>query len=148
MAYWLTKFKFCINVKTMATLFTKIINGELPCYKIFEDSLTFAFLDIHPVNPGHVLIVPKIEVDQIWQVPEPYYTKLFENSKVIAAAISKSTNCIRVCAWVEGFAIAHAHYHICPFFNNEGEFWSKKPISQTESELRTIQQAIINNLTQ
>ncbi|MBC7472021.1 MAG: HIT family protein [candidate division SR1 bacterium] len=132
----------------MSTLFAKIINGKIPSYKVFEDSLTFAFLDIHPINPGHILIVPKIEIDEIWQVPEPYYTKIFENSKMIATAIIKSTNCLRVCAWVEGFSVAHAHYHLCPIFSAKGEFWSKKAIFQSEDELKIMQQTIISNLSQ
>jgi histidine triad (HIT) family protein len=130
----------------MASLFTKIIQNEIPSYKVFEDGSTLAFLDINPINLGHVLIVPKIEVDQIWQVPEPYYSKIFENGKLIAQAISKSTNCLRVCSWVEGFAIPHAHYHICPFFKEEGEFWSKKGLAETPENLLKMQQLIISNL--
>jgi histidine triad (HIT) family protein len=130
----------------MASFFTKIINNEIPSYKVFEDDLTLAFLDINPINPGHVLIVPKIEIDQIWQVPEPFYSKIFENSKLIAQSISKSTNCLRVCSWIEGFATPHAHYHVCPFYTEEGEFWSKKGRAETPKNLLKMQQIIISNL--
>jgi histidine triad (HIT) family protein len=130
----------------MASIFSKIISGEIQSYKIFEDNFTVSFLDINPINPGHVIVVPKLEVDQIWQVPEPYYAKIFENSKIISQAISKSTKCLRVCTWTEGFEIPHAHYHICPFFNTEGEFWSKKSMIQSDQELKKMQQTIISNL--
>jgi histidine triad (HIT) family protein len=130
----------------MASLFTKIINFEIPSYKVFEDEFTFAFLDICPINLGHVLIVPKIEVENMWEVPEPYYAKIFENSKIISQSISKSTDCLRVCSWVEGFGVPHAHYHICPFYEKEGEFWSKKGTPQDSENLKKIQQLIISNL--
>lgn len=75
----------------MSTLFTKIINGEIPSHKIYEDEYTFAFLDIYPVQPGHTLIVPKIEVDYFVDVPEPYYSAVFQTAKKIAPAIRQAT---------------------------------------------------------
>jgi histidine triad (HIT) family protein len=75
----------------MSTIFTKIIHGEIPCHKIYEDEYTFAFLDIHPVQAGHVLIVPKIAVDYFVDVPEPYYTAIFHTAKKIAPAIQQAT---------------------------------------------------------
>ena len=116
------------------TIFTKIINGEIPCYKIYEDELVFAFLDINPINPGHTLIVPKVEVDKIYDLDESYYQAIFKAAKKISKAIESATKALRVCAWVEGFEVPHAHYHICPFYNESGEFWSKlgSPISKEE----------------
>lgn len=73
------------------TLFSKIIAGEIPSHKIYEDEYTFAFLDINPVQPGHTLIVPKIEVDYFADVPEPYYSAVFQTAKHIAPAIQKAT---------------------------------------------------------
>jgi histidine triad (HIT) family protein len=75
----------------MSSLFTKIINGEIPSFKIYEDEYTFAFLDIYPVQPGHTLIVPKIEVDYFADVPEPYYSAVFQVAKKIAPAIQQAT---------------------------------------------------------
>jgi histidine triad (HIT) family protein len=80
----------------MSSLFTKIINGEIPCFKIYEDEYTFAFLDILPVKAGHTLIVPKIEVDYFVDVPEPYYSAVFHTAKKITPAIQQATGCARV----------------------------------------------------
>lgn len=126
------------------TIFSKIIAGELPSYKIFEDDLTYAFLDINPVNLGHTLIIPKIEVDEIWDLKEPFYSRVFLNSKFIAEAIKKATNCLRVCSWVEGFAVPHAHFHICPIYKEKGEFWFKTGQRASNEELKSIQEKILN----
>jgi histidine triad (HIT) family protein len=75
----------------MTSIFTKIINREIPCFKIYEDAYTFAFLDIHPIKPGHTLIVPKVEIDYFVDVPEPYYSAVFATAKKIAPAIQKAT---------------------------------------------------------
>jgi histidine triad (HIT) family protein len=96
------------------TLFTKIINGQIPCYKIYEDEYTFAFLDINPLQIGHTLIVPKIEVDYFVEVPEPYYSAVFQTAKKIAPALTKVTGKNRVLLTVEGFDIPHFHLHIVP----------------------------------
>lgn len=72
------------------SLFTRIVSGEIPCYKIYEDECTFAFLDINPVRPGHVLIVPKIEIDHFFEVPEPYYSAVFATAKKLAPAIREA----------------------------------------------------------
>jgi histidine triad (HIT) family protein len=102
----------------MPTLFTKIINGEIPCYKIYEDSYTFAFLDISPVAEGHTLIVPKIEVDYWLDVPEPYYSSVFQTAKKIAPAIQQATGCLRVGTKIVGLDVPHFHYHIVPMFES------------------------------
>lgn len=85
----------------MATLFSKIIAGEIPSYKIYEDKYVFAFLDIFPAKPGHVLIVPKVEVDYFVDVPEPYYSAVFQAAKKISKAIQSATGCLRVCAVIK-----------------------------------------------
>lgn len=84
----------------MASIFTKIINGEIPSFKIYEDEYVFAFLDIYPVQPGHTLIVPKVEVDYFVDVPEPYYSAVFQAAKKIAPALQQATDCQRVCTTV------------------------------------------------
>lgn len=80
----------------MPSIFSRIIVGEIPCYKIYEDDHTFAFLDIFPYQLGHLLIVPKIEVDHFFDLPEPYYTALFQTAKILAPALQQATKSIRV----------------------------------------------------
>lgn len=82
----------------MPSLFTRIITGEIPSYKIYDDEYTFAFLDIFPQLPGHTLIVPKCEFDHFSEVPEPYYSATFQAAKKLAPALKMATGCNRVCA--------------------------------------------------
>ena len=130
------------------TIFTKIINGEIPCYKIYEDELVFAFLDINPINPGHTLVVPKIEVDKIYELEEKYYLAIFKAAKKISKAIELATNCPRICTWVEGFEVPHAHYHICPFYSSSEEFWVKRGVAISAAEMVEIQGRILEKMTQ
>jgi len=101
------------------TIFTKIIQGQIPCYKIYENDHVFAFLDIKPHNLGHTLIVPKIEIDYFVDVPEPYYSEVFKAAKKISKAIDRATNCKRVGTIIAGFDVAHFHYHLIPMFDRD-----------------------------
>ena len=103
----------------MSTLFTKIIAGEIPSFKIYEDEYVFAFLDIFPQKLGHTLIVSKGEYDHFSDVPEPYYSRIFEVAKKLSPAIQKATKCNRVCASFVGYEIPHCHYHLIPTFSIE-----------------------------
>ncbi|MGE3760360.1 MAG: HIT family protein, partial [Pseudobdellovibrionaceae bacterium] len=96
------------------SLFTKIIAGELPCYKIHEDELTFSFLALDQINLGHTLVVPKLEVDHFMEVPPDTATRLFLNSQMIGKAIRKVTECKRVGIIVQGFEVPHTHIHLIP----------------------------------
>lgn len=98
----------------MATLFEKIINGEIPCFKLYEDDLTFAFLTRDAIRPGHSLIVPKVAVDHFSEVPEPYYTAVFTTAKKLSRAIQEATGCRRVGTAIVGFEVPHFHYHLVP----------------------------------
>jgi histidine triad (HIT) family protein len=129
----------------MSTIFTKIINGEIPSYKIFEDELTYAFLDINPINIGHTLIIPKIETDYFLDVEEPYYSQVFKNAKLIGKAIHESTNCKRVGTIIAGWDVPHFHYHLIPMFGVE-DLDFKKGKRRTEDEMKSIQEKIINLL--
>ena len=91
------------------TLFSKIIAGQIPSFKIYEDDLVFSFLDIQPHNLGHTLIVPKLEIDYFIDVPEPYYTGVFLAAKKVSTAIQKATNCKRVCTQILGWDVPHFH---------------------------------------
>lgn len=103
----------------MAGLFTKIIAGQIPSYKIFEDEWTYGFLTKDPVQLGHSLLIPKIEVDYFLDVPEPYYSKVFQAARPLAQAIQKATGCPRVGTVIAGFDVPHFHYHLMPLFGVE-----------------------------
>jgi histidine triad (HIT) family protein len=98
----------------MATIFTKIINGDIPCYKIAEDKNYFAFLDINPLRAGHTLVVPKRETDYVFDLDDDQLTGLIIFSKRVAAAIQKVIPCNRVGVAVLGLEVPHAHVHLVP----------------------------------
>ncbi|MEK7433642.1 MAG: HIT domain-containing protein [Cyanobacteriota bacterium] len=129
----------------MASIFTKIINGEIPCYKIFEDEHTFAFLDITPITIGHTLIVPKIEIDYFLDVPEPYFSAVFKNAKFISQAIHDATECTRVGTIIAGWDVPHFHYHLIPM-KDYTDLDFKKGTKRTAEEMISIQNKIISNI--
>jgi histidine triad (HIT) family protein len=103
------------------SIFTKIIKGEIPADKVFEDELTLAFLDIHPKTPGHVLVIPKKEVDLLWDLPDEDYEAVMATSKKVAKRIEEVLKPQRVGMMVEGVGVPHAHVHVFPF-NSLQEF--------------------------
>ncbi len=96
------------------TIFSKIIKGEIPCYKIYEDDKYFAFLDINPIQEGHTLVVPKKEIDYLFDVDDDTYSGLWLTCKKIAPAIKKATGKNRVGVMVLGLDVPHAHIHLIP----------------------------------
>ena len=104
----------------MPSIFTRIINGEIPCEKILEDADFFAFLDIRPINPGHTLVVPKLEVDELFEVSDAILAKAMPFAKRVAAALKQSVPCRRIGVLVAGFEVPHAHIHLIPI-EAEGE---------------------------
>src|SRR4051812_11353858 len=96
------------------SIFSKIIAGEIPSYKIAENDLFFAFLDIYPLKKGHTLVIPKIEVDKIFDVPDEYLAGLLVFAKPIAKAIEKCVSCDRVNIITVGLEVPHAHLHLIP----------------------------------
>lgn len=98
----------------MASIFTRIINGEIPCYKIAEDEHCFAFLDISPLSKGHTLVVPKKEVDYLFDLDQETYQHLMNFSKKVALAIDAAVPCLRVGVAVIGLEVPHAHIHLIP----------------------------------
>lgn len=98
----------------MASLFTKIINGEIPCHKILEDDRYLAFLDIRPINPGHALVVPKQEVDYLFDLDDESLQGAFVFAKKVAAKIEKVVSCKRIGLMVAGLEVPHAHIHLVP----------------------------------
>jgi histidine triad (HIT) family protein len=98
----------------MSSLFTKIINGDIPSHRIYEDHATFAFLDINPRQAGHTLVVPKVEVDYLFDLSDDDYRALWETVRVVSAAIKRATGCERVVLLVVGYEVPHAHVHLIP----------------------------------
>lgn len=129
----------------MASIFTKIMSGELPCYKIHEDELTFSFLALDQINMGHTLVVPKIEVDHFMDVPAETATRLFLNAQKIGQAIRKVTECKRVGIIVQGFEVPHTHIHLIPAWGPADMSFAKAS-RRSESEMKKIQEQIISKL--
>lgn len=128
------------------SIFTKIIQGEIPSYKIIEDEHFFAFLDIFPLVKGHVLVVPKIEVDKIFDLPDQYLSNMLLFSKPIARSIEKSFNCNRCGISVIGLEVAHAHMHLMPISNSNDINFTRSKLKLEKKEMEDIQQKIIANL--
>lgn len=117
----------------MASIFTKIINGEIPCYKVAEDENYFAFLDINPMSKGHVLVIPKVEIDYIFDLEDEQYEGLMRFSKKVAAAIEKVVTCQRVGLLVFGLEVPHAHVHLIPI-KEASDMSISKPKLKLEQE--------------
>jgi len=98
----------------MPTLFTRIMNGEIPSHRVYEDELTYAFLDINPRSVGHTLVVPKRQVDYLFDLPEEDYAALWATCAVVATALKAATGCRRVVVLAVGYEIPHAHVHLIP----------------------------------
>ncbi len=119
----------------MSTIFTKIINGELPCYKVAENEDFFAFLDISPNTRGHTLVVPKKEVDKIFDLDKDTYMGLMEFSREVALAIEKVIPCERVGLTVIGLEVPHAHVHLIPLHSmRDTSFRYKATLTKAEFE--------------
>ncbi|MDI9604492.1 MAG: HIT family protein [Bacteroidota bacterium] len=122
----------------MATIFSKIIAGEIPSYKVAEDERFFAFLDINPVAKGHTLVVPKQETDYLFDLDDEWLSGLALFSKKVALAVKKAVPCKRVGVLVMGLEVPHAHVHLIPM-QNEGDLNPAKPkLSLTQEEFKKI----------
>ncbi len=122
----------------MATIFSKIIAGEIPCYKVGEDDRFFAFLDINPLSKGHTLVVPKCEVDYIFDLDNDTLSAMILFAKSVAAKIKSSVECKRVGVVVIGLEVAHAHIHLVPI-SSEGDIdFSRERVKLTTEEFSKI----------
>ncbi len=130
----------------MATIFTKIIKGEIPCYKIAENENYFAFLDINPIAEGHVLVVPKIEEDYIFNLEDEQLSGLMVFAKKIAKALDKCIDCKRVGIAVIGLEVPHTHVHLVPLQEVGSLNFSNPKLQFTADEFKTIQKKIVENL--
>ncbi len=130
----------------MASIFSKIIAGEIPCYKIAENEHFLAFLDVYPLVKGHVLIIPKIEVDKIFDVDDTYLSEWLVFAKPIAKAIEKAIDCKRVGISVIGLEVPHAHMHLVPINNANDINFTKEKLTLSKEELIEIQESILSLL--
>jgi len=113
------------------SIFTKIIRGEIPSHKVYEDDWTFAFLDIHPVQPGHLLVVPKQQIDHLWDLDDATYQHLMAIVKKLAVHLQQTMGTERVAMQVVGVDVPHAHVHLIPI--NSAADYRTKP-SETEPD--------------
>lgn len=128
------------------TIFSKIIAGEIPSYKIAENDHFFAFLDIFPLVKGHVLVVPKIETDQFFDLDNDYLSKILLFSKPIAKAIEQSFPCNRCGISVIGLEVPHAHLHLVPITDADDLNFTRGKLKLSPEELKVVQSAILENL--
>lgn len=129
----------------MASVFTRIIRGELPSFKIYEDEQVLAILTLDPIQPGHTIIFPKVEIDHFFDVEDPHYTAVARAAKPIARAIREATGCKRVGVAVQGFEVPHYHLHLIPMWGTQDfDFRNAKRISP--EEMKAAQEKIVGKL--
>ena len=130
----------------MATIFSRIVKGEIPCYKIAEDEQFFAFMDINPVAVGHTLVIPKREDDYIFNLEDDEIGAMMVFAKKVAKAIEKAVPCKRIGVAVIGLEVPHAHIHLIPI-SQEGDMdFKKEHVHMSEEEFRAVQKRIVGNL--
>ena len=129
----------------MSSIFTKIIKGEIPCYKINEDADFLAFLDVNPNAKGHTLCVPKQEVDKIFDLEDDLYLGLMQFSKKVAVALEKTIPCNRIGMAVIGLEVPHAHVHLIPL-NEMDEMRFKNKVSMNKEEFEALARQIKANM--
>jgi len=130
----------------MPSIFTRIINGEIPCYKIAENDSYLAFLDINPLTKGHTLVIPKKETDYIFDLDDATYSGLMTFSKSVAEAIKKSVPCNRISMQVIGLEVPHAHVHLIPIKNMHDCNFSNPKMKLSKEEFEQIVVSIQANL--
>ena len=131
--------------EALGSIFGKIIRGELPCYKIYQDAQVFAFLDIRPLSPGHTLVIPKREIDDMLDVPRELYLKVMEEAQRISWALQKATSSRRVGLIVQGFEVPHFHVHLVPI-NRPGDMLFSNARPQEATEMEEMQKKITRYL--
>jgi histidine triad (HIT) family protein len=129
----------------MASIFTRIVSGEIPCYKVAETDDFLAFLDVNPNSKGHTLCIPKKEIDKIFDLDEATYNGLMSFSRKVALAIEKTIECKRVGISVIGLEVPHVHVHLIPLHTmDDARFTSK--VTHTPEEFQAIAEAIQSNI--
>jgi len=130
----------------MATIFTKIIQREIPANILYENEDFISILDISPLTLGHSLVIPKVEIDYFFDLDDKYLNKIMMFSKVVSNALSKSVSCKRVGLTVVGLEVPHAHLHLIPFNNEREMSFSNKRLKLSNDEFLELQKKIVNNL--
>lgn len=120
------------------TIFSKIVKGEIPCYKIAEDENCFAFLDIFPLAKGHTLVIPKKEIDYLFDIDEELYRNLWSFSKKVSSAIEKAVSCKRIGVAVIGLEVPHAHIHLIPINHISDINFSRPKLNLPKEEMEEI----------
>jgi histidine triad (HIT) family protein len=127
----------------MASIFTKIVNGEIPCYKITEDENFLAFLDVNPNAKGHTLCIPKQEINKLFDLDDQAYLGLMAFAKKVAVALEKTVACKRIGMAVVGLEVPHAHLHLMPINSANDINFTKEKIKVTPELLASIQSKIV-----
>ena len=128
------------------TVFSKIIAGEIPSYKIAENEKFFAFLDVYPLVKGHTLVVPKMEVDNLWDMPDNYLAEMLLFAKPIAKAIEKAFECNRCGISVVGLEVPHAHVHLIPINSADDLNFTRGKLKLSEEEMKKSVEQILKYL--
>jgi histidine triad (HIT) family protein len=129
----------------MSSIFTKIVSGEIPCYKIAEDENYLAFLDVNPNAKGHTLCIPKQEINKIFDMEEEHYLGLMKFSRTVAKAIEKSVECKRIGVAVVGLEVPHVHVHLIPLQDMDDMRFQRKT-SLSPEEFQELATKIANNI--
>lgn len=130
----------------MASIFTKIVHGEIPSYKIAEDENFYAFLDIFPLAQGHTLVIPKKEVDYLFDLDDELYIGLQLFAKKVASALKEAIPCVKVGVAVLGLEVPHAHIHLVPMQSEADLSFSKPKLKLTPEEFAEIQKRIVDRI--
>jgi histidine triad (HIT) family protein len=130
----------------MSTLFSRIIRGEIPSYRIAENEHFYAFLDISPLCPGHTLVVPKLETDYIFDLPEKYLEEMLVFARPIALAIQQAVPCKRCGIAVIGLEVPHAHLHLVPINNADDLNFTRSKLNLSPEIMKSVQDKICTNL--
>tara|TARA_B100000945_G_scaffold321268_1_gene334846 strand:- start:4420 stop:4809 length:390 start_codon:yes stop_codon:yes gene_type:complete len=129
----------------MESIFSQIINKKIPCYFVAEDNYSIAFMDINPIALGHVLVVPKIQVDYLFDLDPEIYSALWNFSKIVAAGLKKTITCNRIGVSVIGLEVPHAHIHLVPI-NTVSDMDFSNKIDISSDELDNMAKAITNKI--
>ncbi|MES2780236.1 MAG: HIT family protein [Bacteroidota bacterium] len=130
----------------MSSIFLKIITGEIPCYKVAETKDYLAFLDVRPLTAGHTLVIPKAEIDYIFDINDEQYAGLFLFAKIVAGAVKQAIPCVKVGMAVIGLEVPHAHIHLVPM-NNIGDLnFEKERVQFSPEEYKAIAEKIAKAL--